>query len=198
MGAAYNGRVPFWQGKRPVFGAFSLVACPARCDGRSAARRRTGLHFAWACSDVGSRSREAGSRRRLPSFLAMRPRKRERNFRPRLREQSAVGRGGRDRADQARRPASTTSEDGLALRRSTAASSRLSPRPWGPASRWSRSRGLRRSGGCKDEALGVCLTPGGRFQGRPGSRLRIVTAGAAPRSHSSSPRERPSANGDVA
>jgi hypothetical protein len=106
------------------------------------------------------------------------------------REQSAVGRGGRDRADQARRPASTTSEDGLALRRSTAASSRLSPRPWDPAALWPRL-GLSAPGGDTERARGVCLTPGGLIQGRPGSRLRIATAGAAPRSRSVSPAERP-------
>jgi hypothetical protein len=99
------------------------------------------------------------------------------------RERSAVGRGGRDRADQARRPASTTSEDGLALRRSTAASSRLSPRPWDPAALWSRL-GLSAPGGDTERARGVCLTPGGLIQDRPGSRLRSVTAGAAPPSRS--------------
>jgi hypothetical protein len=69
--------------------------------------------------------------------------------------------------------------DRLRQRRSTAASSRLSPRPWGPSSLWSRSRGFRRSGGCK-AILGVYLTPGGLIQGRPGSWLRTTTAGAAP------------------
>ncbi len=86
---------------------------------------------------------------------------------------------GRDRADQARRPTSTTSEGGLAVRRSTAASSRLSPRPWGPAALWPRL-GLSAPGGDTERARGVCLTPGGLIQGRPGPRLRVVAAGAAP------------------
>ncbi len=90
---------------------------------------------------------------------------------PHKRERSAVRRGGRDRADQARRPTSTTSEGGLAVRRSTAASSRLSPRPWGPAALWPRL-GLSAPGGDTERARGVCLTPGGLVQGRPGSRLR--------------------------
>jgi hypothetical protein len=90
---------------------------------------------------------------------------------PQQRERSAVRRGGRDRADQARRPASTTSEDGLALRRSTAAASRLSPRPRDPAALWPRL-GLSAPGGDTERARGVCFTPGGLIQDRPGSRRR--------------------------
>jgi hypothetical protein len=45
-------------------------------------------------------------------------------------------------------------------------------------------------------SLGVCLTPGGRIQGRPGPRLRVVTAGAAPRSRQFRQLDVPQANGD--
>jgi hypothetical protein len=103
------------------------------------------------------------------------------------RERSAIRRGGRDLL---RRAGDRLRRAGLALRRSTAAASRLSPRPWDPAALWPRL-GLSAPGGDTERARGVCLTPGGLIQGRPGSRLRIATAGAAPRSRSVSPAERP-------
>ena len=49
----------------------------------------------------------------------------------------------------------------------------------------------------KERALGVCLTPGGLVQGRPGSRVRIVTAGAAPPSHSARLQSAPQVKGDA-
>jgi hypothetical protein len=91
------------------------------------------------------------------------------------REQSAVRRG----AESV--PSDTATSLAIGRPRQTALHCGVF-NPWGPASLWSRSRGFRRSGGCKERALGVCLTPGGRIQGLPGSRLRIVTAGAAPHS----------------
>ncbi len=87
--------------------------------------------------------------------------------------------------------------DRLRQRRSTAASSRLSPRPWGLASLWSRSRPISgRREGCK-ASLGVYLTPGGLIQGRPGLWLRTTGAGAAPRPHSARLQSIPQADGDA-
>ena len=113
------------------------------------------------------------------------------------RERSAIRRGGRDRADQARRPASTTSEDGLAVRRSTAAASRLSPRPWDPSSfrSWWGEPPIPEV--VRDATLGAVLRRGANIQGRPGSRLRTVTAGAAPHPRQFRQLDAPQANGDT-
>jgi hypothetical protein len=57
--------LPDFQTAQPHF---RLFACPARCDARSAARRRTGFYFAWACSPGLASGFSAGVFRRLFSL----------------------------------------------------------------------------------------------------------------------------------